>query len=460
MSNTIILNRNNLIGINNNTYQYNFIQGNYDIPRNSQMCVSQITLPYSWYNVSSILGNNTFSYTMPTTGSTTATITITLPDGFYDATRLNQYLYSDLKTRKYYFYDSTTGTSNPTIIYPINFSYNTTKYTTDINFYYIPSSSGNVQSQFGTNYVWALGTYPTLSETPSVFINPVSTRQITTQASSTIATNTIIATSTASSITGTSLTITVGTGTVAIGQFITGSGVLQGTVISAGSGTSWTVNKAQTVASTSMNYYTSNPANGLLTLGASNTLVQAGQYVTGTGVRIGTQILSGSGTSWQVSFPQTVSSTTITFSTYNPLSNQTYSFGNVFGFPVGAYPPQKVYYEGSVSIANGTGQPVVVSGNSLLASPAFSPLGSSVNAVIVRCNLVQNDVSAQSDILDVLPINAAFGSNINYNPLSQGWVKLKSGKFSSLVITLFDQNLNPILAQDPNLLISLLIQLG
>ena len=460
MSNTIILNRNNLIGINNNTYQYNFIQGNYDIPPNSQMCVSQITLPYSWFNVSAILGNNTFSYTMPTTGSTTTTITITLPDGFYDATRLNQYLYTDLKSRKYYFYDSTTGTSNPTILYPINFSYNTTKYTTDITFYYIPSSSGNVQSQFGTNYVWALGTYPTVSETPSVYINPASSTQITTQASSTIATNTIIATSTASSITGTALSITVGTGTVAIGQYITGSGVLQGTVITAGSGTSWTVNKSQTVASTAMNYYTNNPAYGVLTLGASNTAVQAGQYISGTGVRQGTQIISGSGTSWQVSFPQTVSSTTITFSTFTPLTNQTYTFGNVFGFPAGSYPSQRVYYEGSVSIANGTGQPVILSGNSLLASPSFSPLGSSVNAVIVRCNLIRNDVSAQSDILDVVPINASFGSNINYNPLSQGWVKLKSGKFSSLVITLFDQNFNPILAQDPNLLISLLIQLG
>jgi len=268
MSNTIILNRNNLIGINNNTYQYNFIQGNYEIPPNSQMCVSQITLPYSWYNVSATLGNNTFSYTMPVSGSTYTTITITLPDGFYDATKLNQYLYSDLKSRKYYFYDSTTGTSNPTILYPINFSYNTIKYTTDITFYYIPSSAGNVQSQFGANYVWALGTFPTLSETPSVFINPPSSTQITTQASSTIAPNTVIATSTASSITGTALTITVGTGTVAIGQYITGANVLQGTVITAGSGTSWTVNKSQTVASTSMNYYSANPANGLLTLGA------------------------------------------------------------------------------------------------------------------------------------------------------------------------------------------------
>ena len=72
MSNTIILNRNNLIGINNNTYQYNFVQGKYNIPPNSQICVSQITLPYSWFNVSAALGNNTFSYTMPTVGLTTA----------------------------------------------------------------------------------------------------------------------------------------------------------------------------------------------------------------------------------------------------------------------------------------------------------------------------------------------------------------------------------------------------
>jgi len=52
------------------------------------------------------------------------------------------------------------------------------------------------------------------------------------------------------SITGTTLTVaSVSSGTLAIGQKITGTGVSDGTYITAGSGTSWTVSKSQTVGS-------------------------------------------------------------------------------------------------------------------------------------------------------------------------------------------------------------------
>lgn len=52
------------------------------------------------------------------------------------------------------------------------------------------------------------------------------------------------------SISGTTLTITSGTvsGTVAIGQVLTGNGISTGTVITSGSGLSWTVNNSQTVS--------------------------------------------------------------------------------------------------------------------------------------------------------------------------------------------------------------------
>ena len=51
-------------------------------------------------------------------------------------------------------------------------------------------------------------------------------------------------------ISGTTLTITSSvTGTIVIGQYVLGVGVTQGTYITAGSGTSWTVNSSQTVGS-------------------------------------------------------------------------------------------------------------------------------------------------------------------------------------------------------------------
>jgi hypothetical protein len=56
------------------------------------------------------------------------------------------------------------------------------------------------------------------------------------------------AVATGSSISGTTLTLGVVTsGTFAVGQYLTGTGVANGTVITAGSGLSWTVNVSQTV---------------------------------------------------------------------------------------------------------------------------------------------------------------------------------------------------------------------
>jgi hypothetical protein len=55
------------------------------------------------------------------------------------------------------------------------------------------------------------------------------------------------------SITGTTLTVTsVTSGTIEIGNALYGTGIIQGTFITAGSGLSWTVNQSQTVGSTSI----------------------------------------------------------------------------------------------------------------------------------------------------------------------------------------------------------------
>lgn len=53
-------------------------------------------------------------------------------------------------------------------------------------------------------------------------------------------------------ISGTTLTASSISGTIAIGQTVMGSGVAAGTIITAGSGTSWTVNNSQTVGSEAM----------------------------------------------------------------------------------------------------------------------------------------------------------------------------------------------------------------
>jgi len=56
-----------------------------------EMCLSSTAIPYSFFNVSSYYANTKFSLTFPT-GATTVSLPITLPDGFYQITDINNYI--------------------------------------------------------------------------------------------------------------------------------------------------------------------------------------------------------------------------------------------------------------------------------------------------------------------------------------------------------------------------------
>lgn len=116
------------------------------------------------------------------------------------------------------------------------------------------------------------------------------------------------------------------------------------------------------------------------------------------------------------------------------------NFGTFLGFPVGTYPS--------------AGQTTSYSVNS-----PKTPVGSTVNSIILRCSLVNNRVGNPMDILDSFTIGGtSFGANINYAPSVNKWVKLSAGSFSSFLITFSDQNLNLISALDNNILITLLFR--
>jgi len=95
MSLTIILNSNNVVNNGlNSQFQYNFPVGGLAIPEGSQMAISNVTIPNSWFNINSQYYNNaSFQYTFPTsTGQ--PTFTVFLPNGYYTTTDLNKYLQS------------------------------------------------------------------------------------------------------------------------------------------------------------------------------------------------------------------------------------------------------------------------------------------------------------------------------------------------------------------------------
>ena len=90
----------------------------------------------------------------------------------------------------------------------------------------------------------------------------------------------------------------------------------------------------------------------------------------------------------------------------------------------------------------------------------ITPIGSTVNSIIVKCNLVDNDCTMPSDNMTSFPINCAFGSAITYGPTFGGRVYLKPGRYNQMSISLVDQNYNTIVANDRNVLLTFLITLG
>ena len=159
---TLALNSTNVVGSGNNTYKFNFASGGFQA-KDSEIAIGSLTIPYSWFNVSSAYGNNTFSITVPSNGlDTKNTQTFTLPNGFYQVSDINNYVQLWLYNNNYYLNNAS---GQP--VYYINFSANTTYYRVDILFTAVPTST-TIPSGYslpsGTTQGWSLG-LPSTSKT-------------------------------------------------------------------------------------------------------------------------------------------------------------------------------------------------------------------------------------------------------------------------------------------------------
>ena len=95
MAVNLILNSSNVVGSNANTYNYNFIGGNFEVKEDSEICVAQATIPYSFYNV-------TTTQTITVTWATGSTFTWTIPAGYYTVADLNLLLQTFCITNNLY----------------------------------------------------------------------------------------------------------------------------------------------------------------------------------------------------------------------------------------------------------------------------------------------------------------------------------------------------------------------
>jgi hypothetical protein len=89
MTYNLVLNSTNVIGSNNSISKYNFINGAFNINEDSEMCISQIVIPYSWFNINKgYYTNATLQYKFPN-GESDNTYTVTFPNGYFSVNDLN-----------------------------------------------------------------------------------------------------------------------------------------------------------------------------------------------------------------------------------------------------------------------------------------------------------------------------------------------------------------------------------
>jgi hypothetical protein len=155
MPSTIVVNQNNIVQDgNNNTFVYNF-PNSVSFP-NHEITVQTVSMYYSWTNINaSPLGNNTFSYNW-TVGGTTTSFTVTIPDGLYEISTINQYLQSIFIANGHYLVNS----ANQNVYYA-ELIVNPSIYAVQVNTYLVPTSLPSGWTQ-PSNFAG----YPTTAKTP------------------------------------------------------------------------------------------------------------------------------------------------------------------------------------------------------------------------------------------------------------------------------------------------------
>lgn len=157
------------IVINQTHAQNNFtfkadLQSNIDL-NDYEVSIGSGYVYYSWYNISAALNNNSFSLVIPTAG-TTATVTITLPDGAYNISTLNTYMQAQLKAAGYYLRyagdasNVTTGAIRQADIFPCTFQVNPQSYSIQFISIPLPRTADLVAPTFN-GYVTGGFTLPT-----------------------------------------------------------------------------------------------------------------------------------------------------------------------------------------------------------------------------------------------------------------------------------------------------------
>lgn len=172
---TIVLNSSNIVQNGfNNTLQYD-IPGSSVYFEDCSIAVQKITQYYSQYNInSSLYGNNTFQILIPyNNGSidTQYTLSITLPDGYYSYSDINNYVQNQMISIGAYLVSTAGGTPNA---YFWQCTENQAYYSAEIDQNVVPTSGSHAGYTLPATGLWS-GTggqsLPTVGHTMQTVIN-------------------------------------------------------------------------------------------------------------------------------------------------------------------------------------------------------------------------------------------------------------------------------------------------
>lgn len=172
---TIVLNQDNLVqNGNNNTLVYKF--PNSVTFSNSEIAIAQITMYYSWFNITSSISNNVFTLNWSNFAGGYTTYTIRIPDGLYEIKDLNYFLQfvcingpqlstsiiSPTPTQPFYLVDSAGDN-----VYYAEWAVNPTAYAVQLNTFNFPTALPAGYS-YPTGYTAANYFFPAQSFNPVI----------------------------------------------------------------------------------------------------------------------------------------------------------------------------------------------------------------------------------------------------------------------------------------------------
>lgn len=170
---TIVINARNSTpqGTDNSRFRYNFPQGGYAF-RNDQVAVSNLSIYYSWNNITAANQNNTFSYVWYFGAIPTATtVNITVPDGFYTIPQLNAYLQSVMITQGHYLINATGD-----YVYFLELVENSALYSVQFNSYYLLTAAQAAALGYTAPGAWP--GYVNVNITPQIIIPATNFRNL------------------------------------------------------------------------------------------------------------------------------------------------------------------------------------------------------------------------------------------------------------------------------------------